>query len=56
MTVRPRFLPSRRQLLPLGLGLVVLLLLSRLPADPDRLVPAGLERSFFPGLAARFDF
>ncbi|MCB9513548.1 MAG: Na+/H+ antiporter NhaC family protein [Candidatus Latescibacteria bacterium] len=53
MTVRPRFLPSRRQLLPLGLGLVVLLLLSRLPADPDRLVPAGLERSFFPGLAAR---
>jgi len=43
----------RAQLLPLLVGLLLLPLLFRLPADPERLAPAAIERAFLPELSAR---
>ncbi len=44
---------TRNRLLLLAAGLVALLLLPRLPADPAHLIPAAIERDFLPGLDAR---
>jgi Na+/H+ antiporter NhaC len=44
---------NRARLLPLALGLLALLLLPRLPADPGRLIPAVIEQEFLPGLEDR---
>jgi len=44
---------SRARLLPLVLGLLALLLLPRMPAAPEHLIPATFEKEFLPGIAER---
>ena len=44
---------SRARLLPLVLGLLALLLLPRMPAAPEHLIPATFEQEFLPGLVDR---
>lgn len=53
MITSARLRLRRAQLLPLLVGLLLLPLLFRLPADPERLAAARLEESFLPELERR---